>query len=374
MHGTVKLANTGQSQVMQLNAFDGGEILLYDPNTSQYTTFTIPNPITITSAANNGSGLIRLALAANSRTFNAGERINVLNTTANPATLTDYLVTPIDATHIDLQGSSFSSSFAGTVTGAIVGNVTNIRKGGVANGSASTDVNYGVFARWADSGCTWVELSIGDATNGCWTTPSLNGRVGFPTDTFGDNGTLVGWFRKKDIGAGATIQGNGNYNLLMSWYNPHWMELQVTPSSTVTSTSWAEFNGGRIGFLTWSEATGGGADGQFTIDAAASFVSAQYGYVGIGVNGYDPGGPGLTPVLKYTVPNPGPTAPAPMVSAAWFPTANDNNTIPITLAVNNNIGGGWYEYAFYGKSQGPNPNTLRNGVLGSSVVRVRAQF
>lgn len=379
-HGTVNLANTGQLQVMELHAFNGGELKLWCPANSAFQIYTVPKPIAITAAANNGAGLIRLTLAANARTFNAGERVNVLNAVA--VTLTDYLVTPVDATHIDLQGSSFASSFTGTVTGATVGNVTSIRKNGVAAQSISNEVNYGVFARWADAGCTYAELSVVTCTSGCYTTPSLNGQAaGFPVDTAGDNGTLVGLVRKQDIGtgAGAVIQGNGNYNLLLSWYNRHWMELQISVGGTITSTSWTAFGSlatGRIGFLTWSEDTGGGGEACLSIDAAAAFVSAQYGYIGIGVNGKDPGGPGgwPAPMTVYTVTNAGPNPPAPVISAAWFPNNSDVNTLCARIPVNNNIGGGWYEYATYGKFQGPTPNTLRNGVLGTSTFAVRAQF
>lgn len=378
-HGTVKLANTGQSQVMELHAFNGGDLLLYCPATTTFQNYSVPKPIAITAAANNGAGLIRLTLAVNSRTFHSGERVNVHNVVA--ATYLDYLVTLVDATHIDLQGSSFSATFTGTVSGSTVGNVTSIRKDGVAAQSISTQVNYGVFARWADAGCTYAELSVVTCTTGCYTTPSGNGTTGFPVDTIGDHGTLTGLIRKQNIGsgAGAIIQGNGNYNLLLSWYNRHWMELQIVVGGNITSTSWTEFGSGvpsRIGFLTWSEDTGGGGEACLTIDVALGFVSAQYGYIGIGVNGYDPGTPGGTPApsLKYTVTNAGPTPPGPVISAKWFPNNSDTNTLCARMPVNNNIGGGWYEYAIYGKVQGPGPNTLRTGVLGSSNFAVRAQF
>lgn len=375
-HGSVSLFNTGLQNTLAVGAYNGGGLLLLNSTTGQYQMFQVPEAIPIAGVANNGSGNFRLTLAANSRTFHAGERV-FINTFSYFAPLHgDWVVVPIDATHIDLLGSTYTAGFSGgaVVLGAVIGNGTNIRIDGVANQAAVANTVYSVFLRWADAACTYAEMSL---TTSAYSLPP-NGGPGFPIDNMADGGTLVGIGNKRDIGSGVgpTWQGNGGYNLVLSWYNRHWQTLFATIPGQVSSTSWTEFGGiaNRIGFLTWGDEMGGEANMCLAVDVAVNFISPQFGYVGIGVNGYEPAMPGGTPAQKYIVVNAGTNAPAPVISTAWFPNSSAVAPMPANLPVNNNIGGGWYEYAFYGKWQGPTPNTLRNGVLGTSRVSVRAQF
>lgn len=370
-HGSVSLFNTGLQHTLALGPYNGGGLLLYCPANSQYQMFAVPTAIPVTGVANNGSGAFRLTLAANSRTFHAGERIFVNTSTFFAPVHGDWLVTPIDATHIDLIGSTYTAGSLGSaqVLGAVIGNGTSIRIDGIAAQASAANTIYSIFLRWADAGCTYAEMSM--SVNGS-SLPPLSG-PGFPIDNIGDSGTLVGMGTKRDIGSGvgATWQGNGSYNLVLGWYNRHWQTLFATITGQASSTSWTEFGGitNRVGFLTWGDEMGGEAKMCLAVDVGVSFVAAQYGYVGIGVNGKKPDGS-----AGYTVTNAGTTPPSPVISGAYFP--NNVQVIPMcaVLPVNNNIGGGWYEYAFYGKWQGPTPNTLRNGVLGTSTVSVRAQF
>lgn len=370
-HGTVSLFNTGQQHSLAVGPYNGGGLLLYCPATSQYQMFTVPPAVPITGVANNGSGAVRLTLAANSRTFHANERIFIISVNGLPSLNKDWIVTPIDSTHIDLVGSTYAAGYidGGIVIAAVIGNGTSIRIDGTPSSASAANVVYSVFLRWADSGCTYAEMSL--TTSGS-SLPPLSG-PGFPIDNMGDRGTLVGMGTKRDIGSGVgpTWQGNGQYNLLLGWYNRHWQTLFSVIPGEVSSTTWTEFGGiaNRIGFLTWGDEMGGEVNMCLAIDAGVNFAAAQYGYVGVGVNGKKPDGS-----TGYTVVNGGTTPPSPVTSPAWFATANDSGMMCANLPVNNNIGGGWYEYAFYGKWQGPTPNTLRNGVLGTSRASVRVQF
>ncbi|NEU94816.1 hypothetical protein [Bradyrhizobium uaiense] len=85
-----------------------------------------PTPLTITGAANNGSGAIRLTLSAESnasfsilgqpfiRVYNVVGTTEANNTTANP----NWAFTVIDSTHIDLVGSTFTNAY---VSGGQIG-------------------------------------------------------------------------------------------------------------------------------------------------------------------------------------------------------------------------------------------------------------
>lgn len=77
----------------------------------------VTNPQTVTGAANNGSGLIRLAIASTvgMYTGNTSTVAGILGTTEANGT---WVITVIDGTHIDLQGSAFANAYVsgGTAT------------------------------------------------------------------------------------------------------------------------------------------------------------------------------------------------------------------------------------------------------------------
>lgn len=79
------------------------------------------NPaLTITAAANNGSGLIRLTVASTS-TFATGQKKIVSGVTGTTEANGRWTITVVDATHIDLQGSTFSNAYVsgGTIGGGV---------------------------------------------------------------------------------------------------------------------------------------------------------------------------------------------------------------------------------------------------------------
>lgn len=76
------------------------------------------NPaLTITGAANNGAGLIRLTVASTS-TFTTGQRKVVAGVVGTTEANDSWLITVVDATHIDLQGSVFTNAY---VSGGTIG-------------------------------------------------------------------------------------------------------------------------------------------------------------------------------------------------------------------------------------------------------------
>lgn len=74
-------------------------------------------PLTIVGAANNGSGLIRLVVA-DSSSFATGQVKTVLDVAGTTEANGTWTITVVDATHIDLQGSTFTNAY---VSGGTIG-------------------------------------------------------------------------------------------------------------------------------------------------------------------------------------------------------------------------------------------------------------
>lgn len=104
-----------------------------------------PAAIAITGAADNGSGLIRLAVAATA-TMSTGSEFGVTGVGGTTEANGAWLVTVIDATHVDLQGSAFANAYVsgGTIQGL--------------GGQASLPTDYLAWRRVTWTGQTRVEL------------------------------------------------------------------------------------------------------------------------------------------------------------------------------------------------------------------------
>ena len=76
-----------------------------------------PGAITISGAANNGSGLVRLTVSSTSG-WSTGNTKTVSGVTGTTEANGTWTITVIDGTHIDLQGSAFASAY---VSGGVVG-------------------------------------------------------------------------------------------------------------------------------------------------------------------------------------------------------------------------------------------------------------
>lgn len=137
---------------------------------AQETTTTISMAVSVTGAANNGSGLIRLTVTSTSN-FSTGDiRVvqSVLGTTEANGTWT---ITVIDSTHIDLQNSTFTNAY--------------ISGGGVVLGSGPLPSDYLAWkmVRWPGNQTTGTDLRILEYVHPNWlnaaypTTPSDTPRV-----------------------------------------------------------------------------------------------------------------------------------------------------------------------------------------------------
>lgn len=94
---------------------------LYHPSGPSLLLGTDSNAaLTITGAANNGSGLIRLSVAATA-TFTTGQKKTVSDVLGTTEANGTWTITVIDSTHIDLQGSAFTNVYTsgGTIGGGL---------------------------------------------------------------------------------------------------------------------------------------------------------------------------------------------------------------------------------------------------------------
>ncbi|MBB5051116.1 hypothetical protein HNQ36_001070 [Afipia massiliensis] len=94
---------------------------LYKPSGPSKLLGTNSNAaLTITGAANNGSGLIRLSVA-DSSTFATGQKKTVFDVLGTTEANGTWTITVVDATHIDLQGSTFTNAWTsgGTIGGGV---------------------------------------------------------------------------------------------------------------------------------------------------------------------------------------------------------------------------------------------------------------
>lgn len=97
--------------------------------------------VQISGTANNGSGLIRLAVLSTQQ-FATGDTAIVTGVNGTIESRGSWTITVIDSTHIDLTGSTFTNAFSSS--GNIFGTITNLRnvlafaqggQGGVCNSS-----------------------------------------------------------------------------------------------------------------------------------------------------------------------------------------------------------------------------------------------
>ena len=91
---------------------------------------TLAGPPSITAAANNGSGVVRLGLSPNSSQMTNGQQVQIYNAvTTGGLNLVGaangiWTVTVVDGTHIDLQGSAWTGAFVGASLSLVAITVT----------------------------------------------------------------------------------------------------------------------------------------------------------------------------------------------------------------------------------------------------------
>lgn len=258
------LTNNGTAHGFLLTPKYGNQIPLFCAASSSWETFTIPavgisgdvtsisidgvaaqsikgnnlqQTITVVNVANNGSGLIRLQVA-DSSLFSAAAGVGYIITGATgtgalPAAINSFsvpklwTVTIIDATHVDLVGSTFT---AGTYT--------------ASSATVGVGVPYFVYVK-LDAGCTTATFDLSALQSYVYATvPGIAVNGGSAIEP------MVGMLVLRN----GTIQGGAGEEYLITWYNYG----RSTFASAFTGNT-GGINGtyvkltGNIEFLIWSE-------------------------------------------------------------------------------------------------------------------------
>lgn len=110
---------------------------------------TAPLTTAITSAANNGSGAIRLAVTASAGLTSGTIFVQGVVGTTEANSATPWAYTIIDGTHVDLTGSSFSNAYISGGTVSTVGFATNNIQATGANANAIYRISNSAFRNFA---------------------------------------------------------------------------------------------------------------------------------------------------------------------------------------------------------------------------------
>jgi hypothetical protein len=112
---------------------------------------TINRLLHLAGAANNGAGLIRLQTSA-AHTYETGDKVNVLSVGGVPNAMGQWIITVFDATHFDLQGSTFAGAY--TSGGTCLRYFAGMLAQTIAIGPSFPNYKLRAFAGWLaeDSG------------------------------------------------------------------------------------------------------------------------------------------------------------------------------------------------------------------------------
>jgi hypothetical protein len=135
--------------------------------------------ITVSGAADNGSGLIRLTVTSTSG-WSTGQNVSVWNVGGVPNANGIWTITVVDATHLDLQGSTFAGAYT---SGGLVGNFVE-----------SLTLSGNAFADATAAG-TWIDFQTVHA-------------LSITSNSFGGNGSQVGIAMAGAGAFGVHISGN----------------------------------------------------------------------------------------------------------------------------------------------------------------------
>lgn len=150
---------------------------------------------TVSGAANNGSGLIRITLSS-ATTLVTGDPIAVYGVTGTTEANGRWVVTVIDSTHVDLQGSTFTNAYVsgGTLTnrGSFYGTLMSV-------GPSLTRLGFTGTAANGDDVCAYGAYNSGTAQ-------ATSGYVVNHNAAFGGNPEFL---------EGIEIECNANYGIRM---------------------------------------------------------------------------------------------------------------------------------------------------------------
>lgn len=110
--------------------------------------------LAVSAAANNGSGLVRLTLADTS-SLSTGQRVGFSSSGGTGNNGGIWTVTVIDGTHVDLQGSVYTSNITGTISTATLAVGGGLAKPVIGSGGSTTaatnDIRIAVYSSILDA-------------------------------------------------------------------------------------------------------------------------------------------------------------------------------------------------------------------------------
>ncbi|MCU1327431.1 MAG: hypothetical protein JWN34_2801, partial [Bryobacterales bacterium] len=148
---TVTMNGTIENVTMRYNGsarrclkYQGGYHFADHIDIRKDSTFNaVVNSTAVTGAANNGSGLIRLAVASTTNII-TGNKVTVSGVTGTTEANGTWTVTLIDGTHLDLQGSTFTNAYV---------------SGGAANALTDVGNNNLNCVDWASASVGFLRLT-----------------------------------------------------------------------------------------------------------------------------------------------------------------------------------------------------------------------
>src|SRR5258708_19166564 len=177
----------------------------------------------VTGAANNGSGAIRLAVTSTVG-FNGGQSYNVSGVTGTTEANGTWIITIIDTTHVDLNGSVFVHAYSsGGLLASTLVSVTHAGHGL----SAGDQIYFGTLNPQGGSNFTTVG---GITVNGVWTVNTVSG----PNNYDFDSGTTA-------TSTVNSVGGAGNF----------WYEIPIGTELGSYGLGWGV---GTLGLGTWGTA------------------------------------------------------------------------------------------------------------------------
>jgi hypothetical protein len=142
-------AATGYESGTEVNVAGVGGV----PNATGQWVISVPPLLAVTGAADNGAGLIRLTVPGHN--FTTGDKPQALNVGGVPNANGYYVLTVIDASHVDQQGSTFAGAYtSGGTISFLNANVLDLATN-AQTGAAS------VFAGGYTSGGTCLQYYAG---------------------------------------------------------------------------------------------------------------------------------------------------------------------------------------------------------------------
>ncbi len=235
---------------------------------------TVPPNFTVTSAANNGSGLIRILV--NSTTgWSTGMASDIIVSSGSASCNGDWVLTVVDGTHFDLQGSTFAATCAG-------GSATLPLKWAVPGANIYWDGGH------TSQGPVAQVLDVG--TSGANTTATTSLAGAFPTMPLNSGAATLKVqsvpqvFARGNYGSAAAIDLNqtpagspyGSYSkLIVAGTNGSYSSVPASGSPTVTGNPSTPYTmpvwGQMVGVNITVTTAYGGATSPFNLDLNGPF-------------------------------------------------------------------------------------------------------